>query len=72
MVDKKFAKYVTPTRKPLPVPPSAQGQGLGLGPGHAAQGQGLGPAPGQGLVGADGVIDFHATIPMDFFLQASE
>ena len=68
MVDKKFAKYVTPTRKPLSVPPSTQGPGLG----HAAQGPGLGPAPGQGLVGADGVIDFHATIPMDFFLQASE
>ena len=23
------------------------------------------------LVGSDGVIDFHATIPMDFFLQVS-
>ena len=83
MVGKKFAKYVTPTRKQVPTAYPSAAAGQGLGPGQSAQGQGLGvgpvaQGPGLGLgtdrplVGSDGMIDFHATIPMDFFLQASD
>ena len=84
MVGKKFAKYVTPTRKQVPTVYPSAAAGSGLGPGQSAPGPGLGPGPaaqGPGLghvgmdrplVGSDGMIDFHATIPMDFFLQASD